>query len=450
MKRTARLSFNHELTFARPKRRGRWLFTALALPLIVGGLTYVLWNEIRTWVPEIAATRPTAETSMAAPTVNPAPAPEPPPVVKVDIDYVVRPNDTLGEIFSRLKLDVNQIPAILDLPAVRDRFKPLQPGDKLTFALENGALHGIDRRISETEILSISRGESGFAAEVVATPIEMKTAQMRGTINSSQFLAGRVAGLSPEMVQQLANEIFAWDIDFTRDIRPGDRFNVVYEQKFRADQYLGDGRIVAAELINGDKVHRAVRYTSPDGKIDGYFTPDGHSVRRQFLRTPLDATRVSANTDPEGRRPLLNTMSEHRGIDYPAPTGTAVKAAGDGRIKSIGVNGEYGNAVVIEHGGAISTLYAHLSAFQRGLQTGQRVKQADTIGYVGGTGAATAPHLHYEYRVDGTYTDPRTVEQPPGARIPTEYLADFQSKSAALLTALRQPGDAAATAAITN
>lgn len=445
MKRNTRASFNHQLTFAkiRPKRRGRWLFSALVFALIGGALTYTLWEEFQ---PPPAIAPPAATTEL--PAAAAAPAPEAPPVVKVDIAYVVRPSDTLGEIFSQLNLDVTELPAILNVPAVRARFKPLHPGDKLTLALENGVLHGIERRISETEILSIARGDGGFAAKVIETPVVIKTAQVRGTINSSLFVAGRAAGLSPEMVQHIANEIFGWHIDFARDVRAGDRFNVVYEQKYRDEEYLGDGHIVAAEFVNDGENYRAVRYTSSDGKIDGYFTPDGRSVRRQFLRAPIDVTRVSPSANAAHRQPLLNTLDEHQGIDYPAPVGTAIKAAGDGRIKFVGANGAYGNTVTIDHDGAISTRYAHMSAFVSGLQTKQRVKQGETIGYVGSSGAATAPHLHYEYRVNGAHTDPS--EPAGGATIPAEYLADFQSKLAALLARLEQPGDALVTASLTR
>lgn len=444
------MSFNHELTFAsRKRKRGRWLFAALVILVAAGGLAYVLRDKIRPSVAEMESTLPVAETTPEAQSPAAATEPEPPPVVKVQIEYVVQPKDSLGEIFTRLKLDVNDIPEILNLPLVRDRFKPLQPGDELMFALEDGALHGLNRRIDATEVLSITRGDSGFTAEVVETPIEVKTAQVRGTINATLFTAGHAVGLSPEMIQQLADDIFAWDVDLALDVRPGDRFKVVYEQKFRGDEYLGVGPIVAAELvINDGEVHRAVRYVSSDGKINGYFTPDGHNVRRPFLCAPIDVMHVSANANRPGSLPLLSTLSDHQGIDYPAPVGTVVKAAGDGRIKFVGVDGDYGNTVVIAHGGTISTLYAHLSKFASALQPGKRVKQGETIGYVGSSGAATAPHLHYEYRVNGTYADPHTVEQPAGEPIPSKYLADFQSKAAALLADLDQSGDAVVTAAL--
>lgn len=447
MKRRRRTSsFNHKLTFnTKQSASRRWLVSTLIFPVFAGGLAYGLWKEEPVRALQTAAATPSAAGKEAA---TPQ-APVAPPVKKVDIDYVVKPSDTLGSIFTQLKIDVKQVPALLGSATAREKFRPLRPGDKLTLALENGMLFGLDRPISETEMLSIRRTMDGFVAKVVATPIEVKTVQVRGTLNSPVFAAGRAVGLTPDMVHQVANEIFGWDIDFALDIRPGDRFNVVYEQKYRNGEYLGDGRIVAAEFVNEGETYRAIRYTSPDGKIDGYFTPDGQSMRRQFVRAPLDFTRTSANLNAAGRESVISTMSSHHGVDYSAPIGTAVKAAGDGVVRFAGTNGEYGNVIIIEHGAKTSTLYAHMSAFVRGLQTNQRVKQGEIIGYVGNTGAATAPHLHYEYRVNGTHTDPSTAATET-ASVPEAYLDDFRSKSAALLASLERPGETVVTALLTN
>lgn len=441
MIRKTRASFDHQLTFlSRPKHYGRWAFAALLV--MAGGLSYVLSQE-----PPTEAVYTAAATSTAAPQLAAAPAPAPKPVERVEIDYVVKPGDTLGKIFTTLKIGVSNVPALFSAPVARERFKPLKPGNRLTIALEDGVLHSLKRRISETEMLAITRSGDGFSANVVATPIEIKTAQVRGTINSSLFVAGRAVGLTPEMVQQLAH-VFGTQVDFALDIRPGDRFNVVYEQKYRDGAYLGDGRLVAAELVSNGETYRAVRYTSPDGKVDDYFTPDGHGVRRPFLRAPIDFTRVQPNLDTE-HQPIITMIREHKGIDYPADAGAAVKAAGDGRIKLVPDNGEYGNTVVIAHGNGVITLYAHLSGFASGLESNQRVKQGETIGYVGNTGASTAPHLHYEYHVNGTYTDPSTIAAAAATSIPEQYLADFQSKSAALLASLGEPGEAIVTALLT-
>lgn len=440
MNRTIYGSFDHQLTFlSRPKRHGAWVF--ITLVAMAASFTYAVSQQR----PPLAAdTAPPAVA--AATTTTAAPATEAPSVQKVEINYVVKPGDTLGKIFSMLKIDVATLPALLDVPAVRERFAALKPGNELTIVLHNGKLHGLTRRLGDTELLSIARGATGgFSARIVNTPTETKTAQVRGTINASLFGAGRAVGLTPEIVQQLANDVFGWQVDFARDIRAGDRFNVVYEQKFRDDAYLGDGHILAAELVSNGETHRAIRYTSADGKIDGYFTPDGHSVRRPLLRAPIDFSRVQAHAGDE-RQPVITLVQEHDGIDYPAPAGTVVKAAGDGRIKLIGDNGEYGHTVIIEHGNGASTLYAHLSGFSRGLAASQRVKQGDVIGYVGNTGASTAPHLHYEYRLNGKPTDPTAVVAAVGAQIPEPYLADFRAKSAVLLSSLAGQGEAVVTA----
>jgi murein DD-endopeptidase MepM/ murein hydrolase activator NlpD len=266
--------------------------------------------------------------------------------------------------------------------------------------------------------------------------VEVRDSRAQGTIDTSLFVAARAAGVSPEIILRLANDIFGWDIDFALDIQPGDRFNLIYEQKFRDGQYIGDGRILAADFVNAGTVHRAVYYESADGKIADYFSPDGRSMRRQFLRAPLDFTRISSNFDPRRHHPILNMIRAHKGVDYAAPTGTIIKAAGDGRVSFVGTKGGYGRVVILEHGGGISTLYGHMSRFARAVNDGTRVKQGTTIGYVGSSGAATGPHLHYEYRINGMHKNPRTVSLPDAAPIPEGYLAEFRSHSAQLLARL--------------
>lgn len=366
------------------------------------------------------------------------------------VDFVVRRNDTLERIFRRFKLNLDDLAAILRLPGMAQALNQIRPGDKLTVFHEDGIVHALKRRISETEILSVKRADDGFAAEVISTPIDIKTAHAFGAIETSLFVAARDAGVSPETILQLANDVFGWEIDFALDIRPGDRFHLIYEQKYRNERYLGDARILAAEFINDGEMHRAIHYVSPDGEIEGYFTPDGRSMRRQFLRAPLDFRRVSSNFSRARYHPVLNTRRAHQGVDYSAPTGTTIKAAGDGRVSFVGVNGGYGKVVILEHGGGISTLYAHMSGFARGLRRGERVKQGTTIGFVGQSGTATGPHLHYEYRVNGTHKNPRTVRLPDAAPIPAAYLPDFQSKAGPLLAELERARETSVVALSTD
>ncbi|HLS81384.1 MAG TPA: peptidoglycan DD-metalloendopeptidase family protein [Steroidobacter sp.] len=426
----------------------RWLVSGLLASFIGGGLIYTATKQYD---------------EVAAPTAAPVAAPEieqnsAPPAEEIDqasvlpqplgetIEFVVRRNDTLDRIFRHLKLNIADLAVIRDLPGVREAIDRLRPGDTITLVHTDGALQALQRRVSETEVLSVTRGDAGFAAELLATPIEIRRVSAHGSIESSLFTAAREAGISPEVILRMANDIFGWDIDFALDIRQGDRFSVIYEQKYRDGEYIGDGRVLAADFINNGVAHRAVYYESQDGKVADYFTPDGRSMRRQFLRAPLDFTRISSNFNPRRRHPILNTIRAHRGVDYAAPTGAVIKAAGDGRVAFVGVKGGYGRVVILEHGGGISTLYAHMSRFARGLRNGQRVKQGATIGYVGSSGAATGPHLHYEYRVNGVHKNPRTVPLPDAAPIAPGYMADFTARAAEAFADLDRERDSAVSA----
>jgi murein DD-endopeptidase MepM/ murein hydrolase activator NlpD len=443
VQRKTRVRFDDKPVSATAQTNGhpRWLIPAIALSLLGCLLAYVLVSNP---MPNTAPAATSATES--APEVADLATPSTPQLLGETVDFIVRRNDTLERIFRQLKLSLHDLAAILTLPGVRQNLAQIKPGEKVTVVHDDGVLQALNHRISETEILSVTRVDRGFAAKVIATPIEIRTAHAHGTIHTSLFVAARAAGVSPETILQLANDIFSWQIDFALDIRPGDRFNLIYEQKYRDGQYLGDARILAAEFVNDGETYRAVHYASEDGKIDSYFTPDGRSMRRQFLRAPLDFTRVSSNFNPARRHPILNTIRAHQGVDYAAPTGTVIKAAGDGRVSFVGTKGGYGKAVTLEHGGGISTLYGHMSRFAARIHNGQRVKQGEIIGYVGSTGAATGPHLHYEYRVNGVHLNPRTVRLPNASPLPAAYMADFHAKAQTAFADLEQRPQAVATA----
>lgn len=430
---------------SRVRAHTRWLLSGFAAPLVIGAIIYAMLPQRATETPE-ASLAPALffeEPPIAAPPIEAPPLPQP---LGDTVEFVVRRNDTLDRIFRQLKLDLTDLASIRELPGVRTALDQLRPGDTITLIHDEGMLQALRRRISETEILSVTRGGEGFAAEFVSTPVEIRQAHAQGAIESSLFVSARAAGVSPEIILRLANDIFGWDIDFALDIQPGDQFTIIYEQKFRDGEYIGDGRILAADFINSGKMHRAVYYESEDGEVADYFAPDGRSMRRQFLRAPLDFTRISSNFNPRRRHPILNTIRAHKGVDYAAPTGTVIKASGDGRVAFVGAKGGYGRVVILEHGGGVSTLYGHMSRFARGLRNGQRVKQGATIGYVGSSGAATGPHLHYEYRVHGAHKNPRTVALPDAAPIAFAYMADFQSHSGSLLARLDKVRDSAVAA----
>jgi murein DD-endopeptidase MepM/ murein hydrolase activator NlpD len=219
--------------------------------------------------------------------------------------------------------------------------------------------------------------------------------------------------------------IFEWDVDFIQDVREGDRFTVIYEELWRDGVKLRDGQIVAAEFVNQGKPFRAARFNDATGRV-GYYTPEGRSVRKAFIRAPLNFTRISSGFNPSRRHPVLNTIRAHRGVDYADPTGTEIRAAGDGKVLFRGVQGGYGNTIILQHGSNITTLYGHMSRFGTA-RVGARVNQGDVIGYVGSSGLATGPHLHYEYRVNGVHRNPRTVALPPADPIAAEQQAAFRA-----------------------
>ncbi|MDD5276420.1 MAG: peptidoglycan DD-metalloendopeptidase family protein [Methylovulum sp.] len=250
-----------------------------------------------------------------------------------------------------------------------------------------------------------------------------------GIINTSLSAAGQKAGLSDELIMQLTN-IFAWDIDFATKLRRGDQFTVVYENNSRTGEH-----IIAAEFVNQGKILTAVKYQDNDGNTN-YYTPEGKVMRKAFLSTPVDFARISSHFDTNRKHPILNRIRAHKGVDYAARTGTPVKAAGDGEISFLGRKGGYGQVLIIKHGERYETLYAHLSKFKNGLHDGDAIKQGEVIGYVGQTGLATGPHLHYEFHVDGVHRNPETVDTRQASTLKNDYLADFKAQAQPVLSEL--------------
>jgi len=243
------------------------------------------------------------------------------------------------------------------------------------------------------------------------------------------FMAGRNAGMPDGLTMDLAY-IFGWDIDFALDVRRGDRFTVIYEKIYQGDQFLRIGNILAAEFVNQKRVYRAVRYTPAQGHSN-YFTPQGHSMRKAFLRSPLNFTRISSRFSKRRFNPALHKFRAHKGVDYAAPRGTPIWSTGDGKVSFRGTKGGYGKTVIVGHGTRYSTLYAHLRSYAKGVRNGARIKQGQVIGYVGTTGLSTGPHLHYEFRVNGTHRDPLRVKLPHAKPLPKQELAAFDEHSAA-------------------
>jgi len=350
-----------------------------------------------------------------------------------DLTMVVKRGDSLDRLFKRNNLSRADLAEIMELDLARKYLRLVKPGDEIQVRHDEENILSLSKDISISEAFRIQRVESDFKGEIIARQLEARKTHATGTISSSLFEAAAEAGISDRTIMSLAG-IFAWDVDFVLDIRQEDEFTLIYEELWRDGERLADGDILAAEFINQGERFRAIRYEDPTGRID-YYTPDGKSVRKAFIRAPLSFSRVSSNFNPRRRHPKLNTIRAHRGVDYAAPTGTPVKAAGDGKVIKRGVNGGYGNTVILQHGGNITTLYAHLSRFSK-VRYGSRVRQGDIIGYVGATGLATGPHLHYEYRRSGVHLNPRTVKLPEAEPIDSGYVQDFQATSEPLLEQL--------------
>ena len=350
------------------------------------------------------------------------------------LTLTVKSGDTLDGLFGRHNLSRADLMALLDLSDARSMLRAIKPGDRFEVTHSDGILLSLERRVNETTTVRVLRGDQGFVLQKIDHPIESRLAYRHGTINSSLFEAGKQANVADKVIMNLAG-IFAWDIDFVLDIRDGDRFVVIYEEIWQEGELLRDGEIQAAEFINDGDSYRALRYVDSSGKAD-YYTPDGHSVRKAFIRAPVDFSRVSSRFNPRRRHPILNVVRAHKGVDYAAPSGTRVKAAGDGKVIHRGRKGGYGNAIILQHGGNITTLYGHLSKFARQARVGRRVKQGQVIGYVGKTGLATAAHLHYEYRLNGVHRNPRTVSLPKAAPIAEDQREAFFQQTGGLLAQL--------------
>ena len=352
-----------------------------------------------------------------------------------NVDVIVARNDTLDRIFRRLKLNLADLASLRSLPRVRAALDSLKPGESLHFEHKDGSLYALERRLNESETLKVSRDPaSGLKADVLTNPLETRMRTVRGVIDSSLFESVEAAGAHDQTAVALA-DIFAWDVDFVLDVRPGDAFVVTYPEIYRDGVYVRDGPIQAAEFVNQGRDFKAVRYTDPDGGSH-YYTPDGKGLHKAFLRAPLEFTRVSSRFNSARFHPILNLIRAHKGVDYAAPMGTPVKAAGDGRIRFAGPKGGYGNVVEIEHSASVVTVYGHLSRFARGTRAGAHVTQGMVIAYVGMTGLATGPHLHYEYRVNGVFKNPQTVVLPGADPIEARWREDFLAKSAPLLATL--------------
>jgi murein DD-endopeptidase MepM/ murein hydrolase activator NlpD len=321
---------------------------------------------------------------------------------------------------------------------VFDLARYLKPGNELKLALsKNGDLQGLSYPLDSERTLWVTREEGKqFVAQIEKKEYEIRLETITGLVrgDGSLFLAGKHAGLTKIMAVKLA-ALFEWDVDFARDIRTGDRFTVIREGKYYEGSRVRDGAIVAAEFVNQGHKYRAVKYINPEGK-SGYFDTKGRSMRKMFIRAPVDFSRISSQFAKRRKHPVLGFTRAHKGTDFAASTGTPVRSAGNGRVIFSGRKGGFGNVVMVRHNGKYTTAYAHLYRISKKIKKNSRVKQGQVIGQVGMTGTATGPHLHYEIRVNGRQVDPLNIQLPAANPVPRKYMADFRLKTASLLARL--------------
>ncbi|WP_100656093.1 peptidoglycan DD-metalloendopeptidase family protein [Alteromonas flava] len=342
------------------------------------------------------------------------------------VSYRVRSGDTLAKIFKRAGLTPRDTYEVTQVGDLAKRLIALKPGEEIAIKRDSyGRLEGVEYVFSPTEKLTITAqysedadAQRSFSASIVEKPVDIRHNFAQGEIDSNFWNAGVDAGLTDNQIMQLAG-IFGWDIDFASEIRSGDTFNIVFEEKYIDGEFVGHGDIVAAEFVNQNEEFNAIRYT--DGN---YYTAEGRSMRKSFLRAPVHFTRVSSNFNPRRFHPVQKRWKAHRGTDYVAPVGTPIMSAGDGKVIRSGYDKYNGHHVFIQHGEKYTTKYLHFK--KRAVKVGETVKQGQVIGYLGSSGMVTGAHLHYEFLVDGVHRNPRTVELPKADPINPKERAEFE------------------------
>ncbi|MEQ6886424.1 peptidoglycan DD-metalloendopeptidase family protein [Salicola sp. Rm-C-2C1-2] len=342
--------------------------------------------------------------------------------------FRIERGDSLSTLFGQAGLNDRAMYRILNGEGKPDQLARLRIGREIEFGFDDsGELAMVVLHNSPTTKLKAVRHDDGFHTHEEMRDPEIELAYASGEIQTSYILAANRAGLKTKVRNKLSR-IFGWRVDFSRDLRKGDRFGVLYEKQYLDGEMIGHGRILAATFTNRGETYSAALYTDADGNSD-YYTPEGESLRKAFLRTPLQYQRISSHFDMNRRHPILNRVRPHEGTDFAASPGTPVKASGEGRVTYVGRDGGYGKTVRIDHGNEITTVYSHLRSYKRGIRRGQTVQQGDVIAYVGMSGLATGPHLHYEYRVSGQPRNPLHVNLPDADPIPEDRMAQFRAQT---------------------
>ncbi|MDR2872312.1 MAG: peptidoglycan DD-metalloendopeptidase family protein [Xanthomonadaceae bacterium] len=424
-----RLKRRFSAAFNTPWTRRHWIHASLFATL--GALIATIVPGFSTAVDmpsHVRATLPLVLPPVAA-TTDPSKADHP--------DWQFRrieSGQTLGTVFNALGLDQGTMHRVLDHPGARNALTRLRPGVELGFDIDaEGQLRTFRFDRDPSHRIELSLQDDQIQEKVIERPATVRTVVTSGEITHSLYAAGRKAGLSPAAINTMADEIFKYDIDFDKDVQPGDRFSIVMEEIWREGERVDSGKILGATFSTRGKTYTGFRYEH-DGKVE-YFDINGRPLKKSFIRMPIQYARLSSNFGAR-RHPILGTMRMHKGVDYAAPTGTPIMAAGDAKVQFVGTQRGYGNVVILDHGRGYTTLYGHMSRFA-GIKQGQQIAQGTVIGYVGSTGLATGPHLHYEFRVNGQHRNPLSVTMPPPEPLRGPQLAAFRQQIAPSLARIQ-------------
>ncbi|HAY44696.1 MAG TPA: hypothetical protein DCY55_00205 [Gammaproteobacteria bacterium] len=401
-----------------------------------------------------ASVNPSLDQQQEASASNVAP---PAPALQAEpgkwISHTIKRNETLGIIFEKYGFDAN-VPLEVTGLKEGERLKNIRVGKQIRFHISDNdeldqisypidaltdfkvQISGLDSRNADSVELSEKKPKYRFTEQT--KPYETEEVYVAGSINSSLYEAAEQSGVPIPVIMQMV-DVFGWDIDFAVALREGDSFRLIYEEFNLAGERLDNGNIVAAQFINRGEVYQAFHFIDSEGNAN-YYTPEGESMRGTFLRTPVEFSRISSRFSKNRFHPILKKWRSHKGVDYAASNGTPIRATADGTIKQVGNNGGYGKTVIISHAGRFSTLYAHMSGFKKGVRSGSSIKQGETIGYVGSTGLATGPHLHYEFRVDDTHRDPLSYKFPKASPVPENDRQAFESHVTIVSAKLEAPG----------
>jgi murein DD-endopeptidase MepM/ murein hydrolase activator NlpD len=379
--------------------RPRSIFTGLVLLGLVSGAFGVAQ---RSPVVESIDVAPVIESVALSPVLADAPAETAQVFIR---EERVQRGDTVFSLLARLQVSDAEARRFFSRPSVGKVFAPWIPGRPVVGKVDaDGRLLELEIQREESSIQVTRSEEQGFQISEVPLPVERRIVMKAGAITSSLFAATDEAGV-PDAIASSFAEVFSSEVDLHRDLRAGDRFAMVYEMLYVNGAPSRPGRLLVAEFVNRGRKLQALHFKDESGR-ESYFSPDGRSLRQAFLRSPLEFSRVTSGFSSARLHPVLQVWRAHKGIDYGAPTGTRVRVTADGTVLRAGWQNGYGNTVVVQHGQGYRTLYGHLSAIGRGLRTGSKVSQGDVIGFVGMTGLASGPHLHYEFHVNGNHVDP--------------------------------------------